>query len=73
MPIRSNASQLKYGNIGTDMHDEVKTMDRFDLLRQAYQGIAKNVVTSQRQVKMKEPAHLHNYRTDPVQIAAGKY
>ena len=74
LPIRSTASQLKYGNIGIDMRDEVKTTDRFDLLRRAYQGIAKNVVvTSQRQVKMKEPAHLHNYRTDPVQIAAGKY
>ena len=66
-------SQLKYGELGTDMHDEVKTMGKFELLMRAYQDVAKNVtVSSQRQVSMKEQAFIHNYRTDQVLIDAGK-
>ena len=65
LPIACTASKRTYGTVGTDIVSEVKTTDKFDLLRRAYQSVALNVlVSSQHKVDMKEPADRINYRTD---------
>ena len=65
LPIASTASKKTYGTQGTSMCNEVKTTDKFDLLRRAYQSVALNVlVSSQRKVDLKDPADRINYRTD---------
>ena len=74
LPIRSTASKRYLGRTGTDMASEIKTTDKFDLLRRAYQDVARNVmVSSQRKVIMKDPSDQHNYRTDKNLIANGNY